>query len=352
MSENQALTKQETVARLYGLRAGLSVLSEIYDKISVSQRTIQESKDSIEKNQYQMHQAVIRGQGAEEEYKKRQKAFSDAKTELDKTKFDGLRKFYYVSIAILVVLYLIGMAIDSAGGNYDPLIEPIGIYTLFCIVFSIYFFKKHSAYKDLKETFENAKKQLDEFKLGEIKAKLADEHSKCNAQMKKSEKTIDQENKTLDLLLDDFKLTYRATQDEYCAFLDERDWGNVDLIIFNYETGRAIDLRDALMQVDNERRNQRLERAIENAQAVITQSISSAMMNLQSSFEQQFSRLDSRINNVSKQLKANSDSQIQAINEANRSQQALLNKMNTSSDKMARDVQTMRELAERTYYGN
>ena len=49
---------------------------------------------------------------------------------------------------------------------------------------------------------------------------------------------------------------------EFSSVLDPRDWANIDLIIFYYETGRADTLKEALQQVDRQRQNEALIKAI------------------------------------------------------------------------------------------
>ena len=62
---------------------------------------------------------------------------------------------------------------------------------------------------------------------------------------------------------------------QFGNLLDIRDWENLDLVIYYYETGRADSIKEALQLVDNERRNNALIQAIGIATTEICRSIQS-----------------------------------------------------------------------------
>lgn len=67
---------------------------------------------------------------------------------------------------------------------------------------------------------------------------------------------------------------------EFCAVLDFRDWQNIDLIIFYFETGRADSLKEALGLVDRERQTERIVDSIARATREICKTISMASMSI------------------------------------------------------------------------
>ncbi len=73
----------------------------------------------------------------------------------------------------------------------------------------------------------------------------------------------------------DYDSCLNVLLDNYNNFLDIRDWENLDLIIYYYETGRADSVKEALQLVDNERRNNALIEAIGVATNEICRSIHS-----------------------------------------------------------------------------
>lgn len=61
------------------------------------------------------------------------------------------------------------------------------------------------------------------------------------------------------------KSLYSVFAEKYSEILDERDWVNLDLIIFYLQTGRAENLKEALQQVDRQRQTDAIVGAINNA---------------------------------------------------------------------------------------
>ncbi len=193
-------------------------------------------------------------------------------------------------------------------------------------------------------------------------------------EIKKEELKIAQATPKVIKQLEIFDAVYRPIQSTYNSFLDERDWQNVDLLIYYYETGRALDLRDALMQVDMDRRNERLVTAIAYATKEISRTIEDGFRELASVIEDAFDRLNrtirlsvERVNDSLVKLGAQTEAtnkklsdiskqneivneRLGRISEVADAQEALLRKMTTSSDVMASDINYMRELAHNTYY--
>lgn len=77
--------------------------------------------------------------------------------------------------------------------------------------------------------------------------------------------------------------------------IDFRDWGNVDLLIYYYETGRADDMKEALQLVDRQRQTDQITSALAMASAEISRSIHQSMTRLGSALAQSFSVLSSQL---------------------------------------------------------
>ncbi len=73
--------------------------------------------------------------------------------------------------------------------------------------------------------------------------------------------------------------------------IDFRDWENVDLIIYYFETGRADDMKEALQLVDRQRQTDQITRAIAMASAAICSTINSSIARLGSALAESFSVL-------------------------------------------------------------
>jgi hypothetical protein len=96
-----------------------------------------------------------------------------------------------------------------------------------------------------------------------------------------------------------------AMKSSYSSMLDMRDWENLDLIIYYYETGRADSIKEALQLVDVERRNNNLINCIQQASNEIYDSIKSGVQQLGTAMVQGFQFLSSQIEAQRTQLSSN-----------------------------------------------
>ena len=87
----------------------------------------------------------------------------------------------------------------------------------------------------------------------------------------------------------------RALQAEFSDILDKRDWSYVDLVIYYFESGRADTLKEALLQVDNERRANRIVDTIKEASRSICMTLKTGFAMLNNTLQQGFAAIESRI---------------------------------------------------------
>ena len=144
--------------------------------------------------------------------------------------------------------------------------------------------------------------------------------------------------------------------------IDFRDWGNVDLLIYYFETGRADSVKEALQLVDRQRQTDQITQALEMASAEINRTIHQSMVQLGSALVQSFSVLSSQLaaqhnelmqgmEEQAAQQRAKIGEQTAAIERQSAMQvsaqemnTALLNKISTSSGRLA--TQMDRQLKE------
>ncbi len=387
--------KKELIARLYALRGGLSILSEIHDEARIVGKKIIELKSAIYQKKKEQEEAT-----EEKESEKRscsheieytQKYIDDRKQdlhELEEKKQKLTRKLkrskWIPRILTLNVILIIISLVFSMG---EEPTESTRVVIMGCIcavggwflgpIFLISTICTHETRGELKDEIRYTRKKIEdcndditiykrslitlednyESKLIEIERAYDEELVEANREVEELEQELNQKNEEMQEIRTRFSVAHQAMQKEFSGFLDERDWGNVDLIIFNYETGRALDMRDALIQVDNERRNERLIRAIQEASRAIAASFSSSIASLQTSLESHFTRLNNRITtDLAKIAESSSrqtkllDRQLGQLAEISSAHDALMRKITTSSDTMVKDVEIMRDLSEKTYY--
>lgn len=87
------------------------------------------------------------------------------------------------------------------------------------------------------------------------------------------------------------RVLYKTLYKEYKDFLDVRDWQNIDLLIFYFETGRVDTMKEALQEVDKQRRAEMVAQTVLYASNQICQIINIRMKELQSNMTECFSRL-------------------------------------------------------------
>ena len=88
---------------------------------------------------------------------------------------------------------------------------------------------------------------------------------------------------------------YDALVAQFKSVLDIRDWEHIDLIIFNFETGRADTLKEALQQVDRRVQTDEIIEAIESAGSSIAATINVTMRELRSDLNKSFNRLSEQL---------------------------------------------------------
>ncbi len=159
--------------------------------------------------------------------------------------------------------------------------------------------------------------------------------------------------------------------------IDFRDWGNVDLIIFYYETGRADTMKEALQQVDRQRQNDTLVKAVGMATEMIAKTIQRSVGALEQTLDNSFRKLSvqlefqhqtsleevsklgekleaqnerlEKLNEQAEELRLSAEAQarVQATNQAMTN--ALLAKINVSSAELAHDMDKQMKLVHHIY---
>lgn len=94
-----------------------------------------------------------------------------------------------------------------------------------------------------------------------------------------------------------------ALHKTYDSFLDERDWENIDLIIYYFETGRVDTLKEALWHVDRQRQADEITEAIYTASEAICHSIERNIKRLGEGLSKSFSVISAQISEIAKQQK-------------------------------------------------
>lgn len=142
--------------------------------------------------------------------------------------------------------------------------------------------------------------------------KLIQDHEAEIADLKSQKEELERKmSPHLELLNDNAKKTTLIVEEGRAAYplIDFRDWENVDLIIYYFETGRADDMKEALQLVDRQRQTDQIARAIAMASKEISRTFDDSMRRLGSSLAQSFSVLSRQMARQHAEMMARMDQQ-------------------------------------------
>lgn len=131
-----------------------------------------------------------------------------------------------------------------------------------------------------------------------------------------------------------YKEFYPAYLSHFERVLDPRDWCNLDLVIFILETGRADNLRDALIQVDGYRHTEAIAKAISSASVAICRTITNEADRLQRAIATHIDMINCNLGTL--------NSSTEGIIKVTELQNALVSKANASSERLANDLEDIR----------
>lgn len=130
------------------------------------------------------------------------------------------------------------------------------------------------------------------------------------------------------------RAAYDMLRARFAEMLDERDWQYVDLIIYYFETRRALTLREALQLVDREVQTQAIINSVQFATQQICNTIRREMGALRRTIEDGFDRISAQLGLITELQFA----QLEKSDLTN----ALLAKSAASSSQLASDAAYMR----------
>lgn len=379
--------QEQLLSRLYTLRAGISAVAvekdkadkgkKYYqDKIHDLERSIRDKDWEIKKEKSQFEDSKIAE--IDKKISEAQKKLKEREDSLerylskdtirweheDNIKFIALMIGIFILTAIVVVGIIVTVQNLAFGEISIPIVVIVGIIDIILIKYKICdgpeYTTKHRRKKRIKLRQEDILEsktciaELEKEKAA-IKADLdrivhGKEQEKQSMQIKLDRVTENQRmDQTIRKYVQAGELLYAGLQCEFRTLLDERDWENLDYIIYMLETGRAYSLKEALQQVDAERRADRIVNAIQIASERISATFADGMRRMGALVTQCCYELSYIVSSFRQDLRFQSE-QMQGIMSrvGNLTNQvslgnALQAKANTTSLQIMQDVRTMRE---------
>lgn len=355
MSEKQLLPteKNETIAKLYALRAGLSVVAENTEMVkNIEKNYDNQSNDlkaQIERNndvKYELEED-LRDVQSEQEAKRRY-SIGELERRIEKeniTKKAGefsLRenqkrtKILVLSIFALVILVILTHVADTM--DVTGLLYLLGVLLILgdginIIVQIVFLIQNRGGKKEMENAsaaLTKLQKELDQlnrspapsaaFSTNEQWKRIKKENAELQHQIQMID--IDKRNDVQkQAFLQKNQTIYHALLATYTPLIVEADWKNIDLLIFYLETGRAESWKEALQLADRQQQTNQITAAIKQASESISVTIRRSTEALGSLMAQSFSDLRSEIRQVGWQMSA--DIQV-AMGEQSRQNTALL----------------------------
>lgn len=313
--------KNQMLADLYALRAGMSAISIERDKFGVKEKAYSDARRKVDCACYEYENAENSVSRCDEYDKKDSLQKTEEKAKLDLT----FKKTVIGSLGAGIVGALIPWFFYFAtSGDYgqdskygysywkEYLIASaciLGIIFVVGLAFAL--IVKVSNGKDLQKRIkEGSGKSKQDLK--DAKARLSQAAADCDSAQKALAIVSKDYEKVKSVSTKLSQEMYNALVAQFKSVLDIRDWEHIDLIIFNFETGRADTLKEALQQVDRRVQTDEIIEAIESAGSSIAATINVTMRELRSDLNKSFNRL-------SEQLAIQHAEQMTALGNINRS---------------------------------
>ncbi len=396
---------KETVEQLYALRAGLSLASLEYDEVEKIKGEIKEKSEKAEveisekstvslkhktdaerirDDRVSINQSNISKNRAreselsiwQENYDEYSKAFNKARMKISVIIFCFLLAVC-VSIGSIVLMSKYKMDYDykSTIGFASFCVSGIAMVGLGAGFFSI---------KDEAPSFKNKKRvagqKIKELQAEAVRAEYSEkdvlhmvsedvdyinhmrESSRLQEEIVAMEEAIAEKQHLAEREIQVYskkgKAIYDSLVPQFSSLLDERDWKNIDLVIYYLETGRAKTMQEALQQVDLYRHTEQITSALEYATGAICETIRKGMSHLSGVISTCTGKMITELKEIQKnqayiehQLVLNNESIEQLISEQ-RLQNALVKKSYETSEKMMGNISKMREYADEAYFAN
>lgn len=390
MPENKA----QTLTELYGLRAGLSAIAIAADKYkgkdSQTRNKVREQELRVQNAEKDLQKATENLRRLENELANARKELSEQPPQAQRVEGGGVVKIIFsvllavaVTAGVLFACIAIIQALFHTEGNIEGtedvvvgviisiVVCAIGLaligLTIWLVVHVSSKVRKERA--DIKnanrmkrETYEyvqkNAARTVAELPdiIKNSRADIARFPAEIERAKEDHKKAVAEREQILALHIAKGNALYNVVSVRYNYLLAESDWASIDYVIYLLETRRADTIKEALQQLDTERRKNEIVNSIGIAAKYVGETIRRSVQSLQGSMERCFSemskmlqtafeRQEMLLKNITKGISTVSV-QLVGIQKSVDFGNALLQKANETSGQIAGSVQYMRNLAE------
>lgn len=295
--------KNQMLADLYALRAGMSAISIERDKFGVKEKAYSDAKRKVDCACYEYENAENSVSRCDEYDKKDSLQKTEEKVKLDrtfkKTVIGSIVAGIFGALIPWVIYFLHGDNIQDSKYGYSNWKEYLiasacilGIIFVVGLAVALIVKVNNGKYLQKRIEEESGKSKQD---LKDAKARLSQATADCDSAQKALKIVSKDYEKVKSVSTKLSQEMYNALVAQFKSVLDIRDWEHIDLIIFNFETGRADTLKEALQQVDRRVQTDEIIEAIESAGSSIAATINVTMRELRSDLNKSFNRLSDQL---------------------------------------------------------
>lgn len=296
--------KNQMLADLYALRAGMSAISIERDKFGVKEKAYSDAKRKVDCACYEYENAENSVSRCDEYDKKDSLQKTEEKVKLDRTFKKTVIGSIVAGIFGALIPWFFYFIVDDLniqdsqyGYSYWKkylLVSACILGIIFVVGLAVALIVKVSNGKDLQKRIkEGSGKSKQDLK--DAKARLSQAAADCDSAQKALAIVSKDYEKVKSVSTKLSQDMYNALVAQFKSVLDIRDWEHIDLIIFNFETGRADTLKEALQQVDRRVQTDEIIEAIESAGSSIAATINVTMRELRSDLNKSFNRLSEQL---------------------------------------------------------
>lgn len=296
--------KNQMLADLYALRAGMSAISIERDKFGVKEKAYSDAKRKVDCACYEYENAENSVSRCDEYDKKDSLQKTEEKVKLDRTFKKTVIGSIVAGIFGALIPWFFYFIVDDLniqdsqyGYSYWKkylLVSACILGIIFVVGLAVALIVKVSNGKDLQKRIkEGSGKSKQDLK--DAKARLSQAAADCDSAQKALAVVSEDYEKVKSVSTKLSQEMYNALVAQFKSVLDIRDWEHIDLIIFNFETGRADTLKEALQQVDRRVQTDEIIEAIESAGSSIAATINVTMRELRNDLNKSFNRLSEQL---------------------------------------------------------
>lgn len=377
-------TKDEMIISLYGLRAGLSSISQCCDAVKQKEDNNNHLQYEINEARKKMQDApnFIQEKNGEIEELKRdvRKVRQDIINDLDKVtnnkpklKLFGADILLYCFGAFMLgwmlTIFILMMKYGCAANDKDvpfsvPLVGLIGALVVvlicfsFCLTANIRKYKialkkwRGELYNAQIEYNKNMNKvSMQEARLPGLIKYLDNYQAMCTEDYNKTNednlKAISANKEFISVETKKAQIIYEGLRTIYDKIINEVDYGNLDLIIYYLSTGRADSMKEALIQATDQRRHEEIIDAIENAARYISQELRVGLRNLGEGMAKCFNLLSNQIAAQHNRIM----SSLEDIKENQKNANGIYGKLLQQNSELISEVQLQNALQEKANLG-